>query len=246
MRWWYLVALLAGCGRVAFDPRHGHDEDGDGLLDSEDPCPHVAGDTADRDGDGVGDACDPNPDVPSEHFLVFATMQPGDQPFDDASGFTQEADALSFSGNIYPGITGVVGTVRIDVGFEIRGLVGTGQHQIASGISDPSASTYYFDELNDDPNGIRDVGIASYDNATGYQVLAQVDPGPMHAGVGLLRYDAVAGGSPSHHLVAGWTGQMFETSAATPGYHGGQAIQFAFNGLDLAIRYVVVIATDPP
>lgn len=246
MRWWLLVALLAGCGRVAFDPLQGHDEDGDGLLDFEDPCPHVAGDAADRDGDGVGDACDPNPDVPTEHFLVFATMQPGDQPFDDASGFTQEPDALAFAGNIYPAISHVVGTARIDIGFEIRGLVGTGQHQIASGIDDATSATYYFDELNDDPGGIRDVGITAYSSANGYQVLAQVDPGPMHAGVGLLRYDAIAGASPSHHLLAGWTGQMFQTSAATPDYRGGQGIKFAINGLDVAIRYVVVIVTSPP
>ena len=60
----WVVVLLAACGRFDFDPLGGHDEDGDGIPDREDPCPHVPGDRSDRDGDGVGDACDPNPDVP--------------------------------------------------------------------------------------------------------------------------------------------------------------------------------------
>src|SRR3954469_6407472 len=100
-----LIGVIAGgCGRFDFhalpdaaappDTLALHDEDGDGIADIDDPCPHVAGDRADRDGDGVGDACDPNPDVPSEHWLVFATMQPGDQPFDDATQFDQKPDAL--------------------------------------------------------------------------------------------------------------------------------------------------------
>jgi hypothetical protein len=246
VRWACLLVLVAACGRLRFDPPGGHDEDGDGIPDVEDPCPHVAGDYADRDGDGVGDACDPNPDAPTESFLIFATMQPGDQPFDDASGFTQEADDLETATNLYPNITRVLGTARVDIGFEIRGIVGTGQHQIAAGIQDSAAITYYFDEINDDPP-TRDVGITSFSQATGYVPLAMVDPGPMHPGTGILRIDAVT--SPPHHaLVAGWTdqtGQLYQTSAATPDYAGGQLIRVAFNGLDVAIRYVVVIVTSP-
>lgn len=97
-------------------------------------------------------------------------MQPGDQPFDDPSMFTQEPDALQIATNVGSTITRAVGTVRVDIGFEIRGLVGTGQHQIASGIGQAAATTYYFVELNDDVN-------------------AQQDPGPMHPGVGLLPFD---------------------------------------------------------
>src|SRR5689334_11034432 len=70
-----------------------HDEDGDGLPDLIDKCPQIAGTNADMDGDGVGDACDPNPGSATEHFLLFATMQPGTSPF-DANDWTQKADSL--------------------------------------------------------------------------------------------------------------------------------------------------------
>jgi hypothetical protein len=76
----------------------------------------------------------------------------------------------------------------------------------------------------------------------GYQSLGTVDHGGMHAGRGLLRLDARDGATPSFTIVAGWTGELYTTSASTPVYNGGQSIVFSVNGLDIAIRYVVVIA----
>jgi hypothetical protein len=80
--WW--LAVLGGCGRVAFDPQAGgdsgvacaapvgHDEDGDGVDDACDNCPHLPNpDQADGDGDGVGDVCDPNPTVARERIVLF-------------------------------------------------------------------------------------------------------------------------------------------------------------------------------
>ncbi len=67
----------AGCGT--------HDEDGDGVADGCDNCPHVRNaeqlDQLDGDGggDGVGDACDPQPTQPGDRLLRFAafdTMPP--------------------------------------------------------------------------------------------------------------------------------------------------------------------------
>jgi hypothetical protein len=50
----------------------GHDEDGDGIDDACDVCPHIADPgQADRDGDRVGDACDPNPDTPIDSIAFF-------------------------------------------------------------------------------------------------------------------------------------------------------------------------------
>jgi hypothetical protein len=36
----------------------------------------------------------PNPTIPTEHWVKFATMQPGDTAFDDLTGLTQEADSV--------------------------------------------------------------------------------------------------------------------------------------------------------
>ena len=69
--------MFAACGRVGFDdridggggsestvcaPQSMHDEDADGVVDSCDVCPHIAGAQTDSDGDGVGDACDVDPE----------------------------------------------------------------------------------------------------------------------------------------------------------------------------------------
>lgn len=249
-----LVVLLAlgACGRRDFDAladaAHdgssdalaGHDEDGDGIPDSIDPCPHVAGDRTDTDGDGVGDACDPNPTSPTEHWLLFATMQAGDTAFDDIAGATQEADSLRFTTNNSPALTIALDKARIDLGWTANAVVGSSQHQIAFGIDSAAATEYYFCELNDDAMGIRDAAIVQFDGTSGYTQLDQVDPGAFHAGVGFSRLDA----GTTSSLETGWTGQLYNLSAATPAFIGGTDIRFSFNGLDVSIRYLAIIATN--
>jgi hypothetical protein len=250
-----VVACLvaAGCGRIGFgelspDATAGHDEDGDGLADADDPCPHVAiGDVADGDGDGVGDACDPNPTTPGDSFAVFSPLTPGTNPFAGFAGFEQADDALhvvalgnSNSKNLVLDLP--VASARLDIGFDILEVVGTSmdQHQIAGGLDAPLP--YYFVELNENDQGVRDVAIVSYDTTSGYTFLGSVPHGGMHPGRGVLRYDVRVGPSPSIELDAGWIGEMYQTTAATPSYMGSQAPRWTINGLDVDIRYVAVIA----
>lgn len=236
---------LAACGRIGFgaddaDPG-GHDEDGDGRSDAIDLCPHVADDNADTDGDRVGDACDPNPTTATEKLAVFATMTPGDHPFTDVSAFVQEADALRFSGvNTSLYLQHAIASTRIDLGFEIHGLVGEGQHQVAYGIE--ASSPYYFAELNENNAfGVRNAGLVEYTDANGYVHLASRTHAGMHPGVGYLRLDTDAD-NRQLATVMGWIGELYDAQAAAPGYVGGAQVRFTFNGLDLSLRYLVVIS----
>ncbi|MCL4227371.1 MAG: thrombospondin type 3 repeat-containing protein [Myxococcales bacterium] len=68
-----------------------HDEDGDGVADSCDTCPHLPDPAQlDTDGDRVGDACDPRPGTPGDRIALFL-------PFDVApSGLAFEPDPLAW------------------------------------------------------------------------------------------------------------------------------------------------------
>jgi hypothetical protein len=249
-------SVLAACGRIDFDPASttdanlhddaplavGHDEDSDSLPDSVDPCPHDPTPTDDSDGDGVGDVCDPNPGLGTERWVVFATMQAGDQPFDTIAGTTQEADALQFAVmNQNLTLTRAITTMRIQIGFDIRGLFGTGQRQVAFGI-ERGAEPYYFIELNDNGAGA-DLGIVSYDATNGYISLDAEPATSIHPGRGFLRLDAVRGTAPTYTTEGGWLGDLYTATAATPAYGGGSSIRFGFNGLDIAIEYLAIIET---
>jgi hypothetical protein len=76
--------VLCGCGRLYFDSVGdgsavrtcpspvGHDEDGDGVDDACDGCPHIFDpDQLDSDGDGVDDVCDPHPTEPRDSIAFF-------------------------------------------------------------------------------------------------------------------------------------------------------------------------------
>jgi hypothetical protein len=245
---WLVLLVLSGCGRLDFEPRTidaltGHDEDGDGVPDAIDRCPHVAGDNADTDNDGVGDLCDPNPTIASEHYALFATMQAGDVPFDPNSKLVQGDDEITWTGTTTGlGFPQPLGTVRVELGFEIRGLVGDMQHQVAAGV-ETGSTPYYFVELNENAGGAtRAFAIVRYDGA--YTTVGGATHSGMHPGRGHLRFDAVLGTDAKFRAQGGWDGELYDVEGLTPGYTGGSYMRVALNGLDIALRYFVIIESN--
>src|ERR1051325_10486968 len=148
-----VVLLVAGCGRYHFvgeeaidappdippDMITGHDEDGDGVPDIIDVCPHIPDSQVDSDGDGIGDDCDPEPANPRQHLVVFGTMQQGDVPLGIGNGkWTVMGDVYAFDG-VADGDLSLVQpftNVRVAMGFDVFSHVGpaTNQFQISMGV----------------------------------------------------------------------------------------------------------------
>jgi hypothetical protein len=153
--------VLAGCGRLGFggaadasrdsaqDAKPdiaaaclvGHDEDGDGIADTCDNCPHIANaDQADADGDGVGDVCDPNPASPRESiafFDSFTTRRPewtftfasptfvNDQLVTNAAGTeTDMVIAIAATNDVFA-FAGHIGTAGPNVAVKFHVLAAT-------------------------------------------------------------------------------------------------------------------------
>lgn len=250
-----MLACVVGCGRLNFGAVSdsgvsdgavdtvqpvGHDEDGDGIDDALDTCPHIGGPDTDSDDDGVGDLCDPHPGTPGDHIGVFSSLESGTSPFDDITGFTEDPDGLHHVGDTSVFLTRPFGTARVEIGFDILAIIGTNQHQIGVGIARTS-DPYYFAELNDNTGAtVRDVAILSYDAVNGYVALDSVTIPPLHTGRGIVRIDADAT-AHTYAAVAGWDGELYNSMAATPLYDGGFKAHCSLNGLDLVIRYIIII-----
>jgi hypothetical protein len=129
MRVW-LVALTA-CGRIGFTPGDagdcapvGHDEDGDGIDDACDGCPHVFDpDQIDSDGDGVDDVCDPNPTVPTESIAIF-------------DPFTSQLPIWTITGAtpMFDGDSAVVDSTSDDVTMELADPPGLDHYEFGGSI----------------------------------------------------------------------------------------------------------------
>lgn len=275
-----VLIALAGCGRVGFDAGArdggaqmtpddattelpadvrsdslpvGHDEDGDGVPDSADSCPHLLGPQLDSDGDGVGDACDPNPTVARDTIALFATMQSGDQPFSlDGDGvWTQLADSLAFTGdlggdnNLYGALElpMTFGDVRVVVGVDITAVVpgpASMQHQFAVGAV--GAAPLYFGELLAIAAQPPRAQITYFDGASFLPARTADLASGIHPGVVTFELTQVVG--TSVRLDVGWPGEPYTVEVMDSLYQGGDSIVMTTNNLHYEIRYVLVITSS--
>ena len=113
-----------------------HDEDADGVGDACDPCPQDPN-NADTDGDGIGDACDPHPAVGGDTLVRFdpfdgtgampaAYAVPDGNAADwSLSGDRLNIDASTDANAHFFQIETTKTHARLDLGFEIEGMVGS-------------------------------------------------------------------------------------------------------------------------
>ncbi len=271
-----VVALiaLAGCGRFGFEVATtdsgeagiadsatdvvslGHDEDGDGIPDSSDVCPHLTGTQDDGDNDGVGDDCDPNPGTPGDAIALLVTMVPGDQPFavvGPTDGvFTQLADSLRFDGdlatggdnNLYGSLSMpiVLGNVRVAVGFEVLAIIlgsDTEQNQIAMGVADQPP--LHFVELNQIPGLFDNAQVMLFDGANYFvQNAANLATG-IHAGP--LFFQTTQRIGQGVRFDASWPGEPYVAEVMDALYQGATRIELNFNNVHFEIEYLVVITS---
>jgi hypothetical protein len=254
------LIALAGCGRIAFDNASqpsdgsmegapiGHDEDGDGVPDSMDVCPHIGTNQLDADNDLVGDDCDPNPGVVGDRIALFLTMQPGDQPFSmhpmTQGTFTQGADALLLDGDLggdfFAGLTLPIsaGNVQVDVGFDIT-AVGNASQQHQFALSTTTLVPNYFGEINEIIGNFSNAQLTFFDGSN----FAQVSIDPLQTGVhpGAVHLQMHEVVNTSVTFIATYPGEPYSATVSDNVYQASDLLQININNLQLQIRYVCVI-----
>jgi hypothetical protein len=257
------LLLVSGCGRFGFgaqpdaepadgsradarpDALGGHDEDGDGVADSIDVCPHIPDVLQqDGDGDGVGDRCDPDPFVPAQSWLVFSALTAGDLPLivaGPAGSWTMDSDSWHFTN---PGSAGqlirtqATNDVDIWAGFDVTGFVAGSGKQLSIVIN--GSGQYYYGELFDNR-----LGITHYDGTSFTPVSGQVSDALATPGRIDLHLTARSTPSPMFTITAERGGVAMTSSAPAPGYIGNGFELLGVDKLVVDVRYFAMVMTTP-
>lgn len=249
-----LALFAAGCGRVAFDERTdapigpiGHDEDGDGVGDADDVCPHLAGSQDDADGDGVGDDCDFAPMSPTERIALFVTFEGGAHPFTTSGAGTliPQSDALRFTGvdNQLAVTLPAFASARVAGGADILAITAPANEQIQLYLSVGSdMQPHDYVELNQVGGAFQRASITRYDGSTYVPLQTQPLAQGIHPGSVLVQGTWLAAGSLAFD--AGWPGDLYHLDEPSSMYTGGAArVTLGNNRMDMDLRWLIVIAT---
>jgi hypothetical protein len=252
-----VLALLVGCGRLEFatvrpdggdaTSCRGHDEDGDGVPDACDNCPHLPNpEQADGDGDHVGDACDPRPETPHERIAVFETFETDNGDWDFGGAKTEFAnDGVridTLGSNVLVGlrIGGLPANDTYTLGGHVNATNGTG-HQITL-VAAASGTTFYYCELQGSPTSAKLGETFTYDN-TAFTVVDSAPIAGFDMGTFVLQLEQIA--RPSITCATVWNGTPASvTSSAVPTDIVPSFVAFGFNGADATFDYFIDIRTD--
>jgi hypothetical protein len=251
-----IVVVIPGCGRLGFDAMAsgdaptldatlcaapaGHDEDGDGIDDACDGCPHIADPAQpDADGDGVDDACDPHPGLvdhiaffdpfvsqrPEWSFSGFTPTYANDQILDDARG-----------GNNSMILTVVPTNDRFEVGGHL-GAAATMARQVAV-VVDGSGADYYYCELFDAGNP---TFALSYYDGTNYVHVDASGAQSLHDGDFRI---AMSTDYPNAGCSTTWPATSAEVSGVIPISVSPVKIEVLLEQLDAQLDYFIQIHTE--
>jgi hypothetical protein len=190
------LLLVAGCGRFAFEAGPdakgirtcvapvGHDEDGDGVDDACDGCPHIADpDQPNSDGDGVDDACDPRPDVAGDSIVFFDPFEAADPSWMIIGSVgTFADDAVHFDSRNMTRYILRKPHVSSDDTFILGGQIGDAiaRRQLIVGVHGEGAVAYYC-EL-EGPTTSAKLAATYTPDGVAYTILARSDGPPLQNG----------------------------------------------------------------
>lgn len=263
-----LVALLGACGRLGFEtagdgrgsdgpgdmPIDGtvpvcttvvHDEDGDGIDDVCDVCPHVADATqGDVDGDRVGDVCDPEPAIARQRIVVF-------DPFTSlAPAWTRAQGSEAVVADML--VLSAVGSSRrvsrpMTVAHDTfivggtSGARGSGVHLFAIRITPLQGPGAFYCEMYD--NGTQSNVMFTYTlDDVSYTSPSRTTFSPRFAnGAGTFMYEV---SSANGRCAMTWTGASTGASAPRPAGIAAEELDLYAQNVDIRLAYFLQIRTD--